>query len=231
MRTRTGFLASIAILLGLSTLSQAATSGPFVTTTPVPYTLTDWTASLAFPRFDSSLGTLTSVTLGLSSSIQVVMTVTNSAPEASSGTARTEVQFTVQDVGGNLITPEIDSSTPSFAYDLGPGSSVTSGTVTKTGTSTDVYTSAAILAEFTGPGIIILPASTFTQIWLTNAGGQTFATQVTNGRLTGTVTYEYTLAGETGVPEPSTMLLFGSALIGLAVLLRTRLARKLQEAW
>ncbi len=230
MQTRTGFLTLIAILLALSTLTQAATSGPYVTSTPIPSTLTDWTGSLAFPKFNPSLGTLTSVTIGLSTSIRVVMTVTNSSLDPSSGTARTEVQFTVQDAGWNLITPEIDSFTPSFAYSLGPGDSVTSGTLTKSGSSTDLYTDAAILAEFIGPGTIVLPASTFTQIWLSNAGGDTLASQITNASLTGTVTYEYTLGGEAGVPEPGSMLLFGSALIGLTILLRSRLAPRLQKA-
>ena len=40
-------------------------SGPFTTSTPIPYTLTDWTGSLSFPMFNSALGTLTEVDMTL----------------------------------------------------------------------------------------------------------------------------------------------------------------------
>jgi hypothetical protein len=200
-------------------LVMAATSGPFTTTTPIPSSLTDWTGSLAFQKFNSSLGTLYQVQLDLSASLGTVITITNASPEASSGTAKTELQVTVQDSGGNLITPEIDLNSPLYAYNVGPGGSVTSGTLTKAGTSSDQYTAAAVLAEFTGPGTIVLPASTFTQTWLTNTGGNTYASQVTNASLTGTVTYFYN-----PVPEPSTVLSLAGMLLPAAFKLRRRRA-------
>ena len=48
---------------------RADTIGPFATTTPIPATLTDWNGSLSFPKFNSALGTLTSVELDLSSGL------------------------------------------------------------------------------------------------------------------------------------------------------------------
>jgi hypothetical protein len=189
-------------------------SGPFTTSTPVPLTLTDWSSSLSFPQFSPSLGILKIVQIDLNGSLSTAITVTNSSPEGSSGTAKTELQMTVQDSGNNLIAPEIDMMSPNYSYSLGPGGSSTSGTLTKSGSSSDQYTASVVLAEFTGGGSIVLPAGTFTQTWLTNTGGNTFASQVTNASLTGTVTYFYEL------PEPTTICLLG--LGGLALLRKGR---------
>jgi hypothetical protein len=194
----------------------AIVSGPFATTTPIPLTLTDWTSSLAFPQFNPSLGTLLSVQLDLSGSFQTLITVTNTSNSSSSGTAKTEVMFTVQDAGNNLIAPEIDILSPSFAYSLPPSGFATSGLLIKNGSSSDLYTLPAVLAEFTGVGSVVLPASTFTQTLLANTGGNTFAGQSTNASLTGTVTYTYE------VPEPGTLLLAGISALGLVTCGRTR---------
>ena len=105
--------------------------GPFTTSTPIPSTLTDWIGTLAFPQFNPSLGTLTSVDLTISGDITTQLTITNDALSASSGTANTEWQLTVQDLGSNLTVPELDLLSPAFGYSLGPGDSVTSGVLMK----------------------------------------------------------------------------------------------------
>jgi hypothetical protein len=79
------------------------------------------------------------------------------------------------------------------------------------------YTSGAILTEFTGGGNIGLNASTFTQTTLSNTGGNTTSSQVTDAGLTGTVTYTYT-----AVPEPSTFGLLALGLSALPLLRRQR---------
>ena len=211
----------VVLCVGIPTQAEAGVvSGPFVTTTPIPSTLTDWRSSLSFPKFDSSLGTLTSVELDLSGHFATVITVTNIGTGPSTGTAKTEVAVTVQDGGGNLSVPELDLFSSNYVFtDLPAGQSVDSGTINKSGGSSDVYTQSAVLAAFTGPGTIVLSASTYTQSWIAYSGGNSLATQVTSADLTGSVRYTYV-----PVPEPSAILLLGIGALGL--LCGTRLGRK-----
>lgn len=212
---KTLFSLATASLILVSTETQAAVDGPYVTSTPIPFTLTDWTSSLDFQKFNPGLGTLTSVTLNLSGSIRTTIAVTNSSLSASSGTAKTEVQFFVQDGGNNLVAPALDLFSPTFAYSLAAGDGTSSGLLTKNGNSSDTYTLGSILAAFTGAGNITLSASTFTQTLLANTGGNTSAAQVTDAALTGEVIYNYT-----AVPEPTSMALLG--LGAAAVIIRKR---------
>jgi hypothetical protein len=202
----------------MPTLAQAATVS-YLTGTPVPSTLTDWSASLSFPQFNSSLGTLTSVELQLSSSLTTTLTITNASSDPSSGSADTELQVTIQDAGNHLNAPEIDLITSDYGYSLGAAEQITSGLITKSGSSDVTYTAATILSEFTGGGGILLPASTFTQTLLANTGGNTAAEQVTDASATGTVIYTYTPN-----PEPASAGLLAAGLLGLVGLCRRRRA-------
>ncbi len=194
--------AALAATFGASANAVTTTSISFDTSTPVTLTLTDWNSNLLFHKFDTSLGTLVSVTLDFSSSLQTVLTVTNSSSSASSGTAQTELQVTIQDASNGLNAPQMDVLSNAYSYSLDPNENVQSGTLTKTGSSHDVYSSSIILAEFSGTGNISLPVGTFTQTLLANTGGNTAAAQTTSASATGTVTYTYI-----PVPEPSTALL------------------------
>ena len=212
------FLMAAALVAASTSLSvHAATLGPITTTTPILTTLTDWTGTLSFPQFNPALGTLLSVQLDFSSTLTTTLTITNNSGSASSGTAKTELQVTVQDGGSNLTAPELDLLSPIYSYSLAAGQGSTSGLLSKSGSSSDLYTLGAVLTEFTGVGNISLNASTFTQTLLANTGGNTAANQVSNGDLTGTVTYNYT-----AVPEPSTYALAIAGLMGLLAVRRRR---------
>lgn len=221
MKTNTKFALAIAAALAATFGASAnAATVSFDTSTPVTLTLTDWNSNLLFQKFDTSLGTLVSVTLDFSTTLQTVLTVTNSSTNASAGTAQTELQITVQDASLGLHTPEIDLLSSTFSYNLNQGDSVTSGTLSKDGSSHDVYTLSTILAEFSGTGNISLPVSTFTQTLLANTGGNTAADQTTQASVTGTVTYNYI-----PVPEPSAALLSLCGLGMVAGFKRKRAAR------
>jgi PEP-CTERM motif len=189
----------------------------YTTATPIPFTLTDWSGSLSFPQFQPSLGILTMVQLDLQGGMQTVLTVDNTGAQSSSGDAKTEVAFTVQDLGGNLIAPEIDFFSPAYNFNLAAGDSTSSGTLTQNSAGSDQYTAAAVLNEFIGTGSIVLSASTYTTTWIGYTGGNTLAAQATSASLTGQVTYYYE---SDPVPEPVSLAFFG--LGGLVFWLRRR---------
>ncbi len=201
------FAALIAQSAGLaSTIS-------YPTTTPVPASLTDWTSTLEFPKFDPALGTLVSVQLKIDAACDTVLSITNNSAKTSKGWAVSEVMITVQDAGNNLVDPAVDLMTPMYNFTLAAGGSVTSGTLHAAGTSDDLYVAPAVLAAFTGTGTIPLTASTQTFTILAYNGGNTSATQTTSASAGGTVIYEYQ------VPEPITLSLLA---LGLPFLRRRR---------
>jgi hypothetical protein len=213
MKLTTPLSLSIATALAVTILAAPAKAATvtYTTSTPVPFTLTDWTpTSLLFQQFNTSLGTLQSVTLSFSSDLQTTLTVTNTALSSSSGTAKTELQLTINDGGNHLASsPQFDILSPAYSYSLNSGDSSSSGLLSQSSTSNNTYTTAPVLAEFTGTGNFGITATTFTQTVLSNTGGNTAASQVTQADLTGSVTYTYI-----PVPEPSSALM---ALTGLGM--------------
>jgi hypothetical protein len=219
-------LKPVAKLLRVAVLSAFVLAAPSlvragtIVTPPstVLLTPTDWPTgeTLSFPQFDPSLGTLTSVTLDLSGSLNTTITATNvDGSNTSSGTANAQVQFSVQDLGSNLTVPQLTLTSPGFTYSLLPGQSISSGPLTQSGTSSNTYTNPAVLDEFTGlPGNLgtnSLSASTYTLALIAVHGGNTYPSQVTAASLTGTVTYTYT-----AVPEPSAFALLGAGVAALS---------------
>jgi hypothetical protein len=164
---------------------------------------------LSVPKFDLSLGTLTGVTISYASNLSTVLTVQdNSLTTNSAGVAKTRVKFTLDDpfhyltASGAQLTQTFGQG---FSYSLSPGGQLVSTPITQLATFTQNYTSAAVLSEFstTGDGTVDLTLSTKTTTVLTNSGGNTAASQVTEGNSTMVVTYTYdTLVY---APEPSSM--------------------------
>ncbi|MFA5866262.1 MAG: choice-of-anchor E domain-containing protein [Phycisphaerae bacterium] len=205
-------LALVVLSLLLAGVANATmVSGPFTTSTPIPLTLTDFSGSLAFPKFNPALGTLTEVKLVLTGSINTVLTIRNTGTENSEGNAKTQVSFNVQDSGLNLVAGVPDAQTAPYDFSgLQPGNYITTGTISKTSSNTQYYTDPVILNEFTGAGNMVLNAATTTIAWIGYTGGNTIATQVTDGALTGNVTYYY-------IPEPATLAL---VVLGIGLLRR-----------
>jgi hypothetical protein len=191
-------------------LAMADISGPFFTTTPVEFTLTDWINTLSLPQFDPSLGHLDSVQIDLTASMLTILTVTNYSPTGSSGSSKTHLTLAFEDSGDYLKSPTIDMLSGTFAYTLGGGQNLTSGTLTKTSGFSNIYTSPAVLSQFTGLGVVSLTATAATETYLSNVGGNTTANQDTRASTSAAVTYKYT-----STPEPATLALLAAGFLGI----------------
>jgi hypothetical protein len=222
----TGLMAIGVVLLAGNTSSFAQSHVSYNTSTPIANsTTTDWDNPLTFQQFNPSLGTLDSVTLNLSGQISTVLMIQNNAASSSSGHDSTDVSFFVDDTDDNIGAastpfPEMDPDTTHYDYSLAAGDSVTTPTLTGSGTFSQAYTEAAILTEFTGTGSFALDANTSTFTDLSNNGGNTSDSQTTQAGLTGSVEYTYTA---TAAPEPGTYSLLALGLFaGVPFLRRQR---------
>ena len=216
LRLRTLVLA--VLVLGLAAPVWANTVEVFPAS-PIPSTTTDWISNLTFPQFDPSLGTLTEVQLTLSGSLTTDLNIVNSAESASSGNAKTEVaDFPPGPGGRSCFLPAFSANRRLFAgvclflggrrqhrFGHAWGSRSLRATTTRL---------RAVLSDFTGGGTIALSASTFTQTDVSNTGGNTSASQMTEASLTGSVTYYYN-PPLPATPEPSTLALLAVGALGL----------------
>jgi hypothetical protein len=189
------------------------TDGPHAATVFVPTLPTEWSLSITFPRFDPALGFLTAVQLDLLGEVTTDITIVNGNPLSGlSGNARTDVKYTVQDTGMNLVDPGLVVSSPTYFFNLtdaeGGMPSGNSGPMTDSNSSSNTYTLLAILTEFTGVVPIILSADTETVLVVGPPGGS-IQSEETVASLNGSVTYFYE-----PVPEPSTLVLAALGAIG-----------------
>lgn len=188
----------------------------------------------AFPEFDSALGTLQSVRLVVGLSGQTEISVTATATETD-GIVATQVRGWVQSSGADLAgdapggtplgstgTPLIAALSSEFSFFLPEaGNTASSGVMTFSGVSDQLYTAPDVLAAFSSPGggTEILTAWALAGTVFEFFSGNALFSQTTSATLTGSVTYEYEAFQQEppppAVPEPSSMLLLSSGVIAL----------------
>jgi len=206
-------------------LASASTLEETFTGSATTGSTTDFAGLLTATQFNPAWGTLTGVEIDLTSNLSTVLTIKNQSSSGSSGAVFTAMQIFVQDPpandlnGGTYSTGAgvISYDSPSFSYNLAGGVSTTSGILTASATQDVTYHLAAILAEYTGLGTFSLTDNTLTGTLIGNTGGNTTATQATTEFTVGDVIYTYT-PPPSGAPEPATLFLMGSALVGVGVL-------------
>jgi len=186
--------------------------------------------------FDSSLGTLTGVAITMSANLSSAGNVTNTAAQSQTFTVSTRVEsfFAALATGGPSVLADYDVITPftlikSETYTglaangsaaFGPGGYATG--IVAVFSSTD----AADLAEFIGIGEFGYDVVTSILTSISGGGGNVFTAIQTYAGATLSVEYTYDDAVSppvSSVPEPSTVVLLGLGIIGLAIVGRNRM--------
>jgi len=207
------FLATIAISMATS----SAAVQTFVD--EIPTSNTTWNNTIAFPQFDSSLGTLTEVRFELAGTVQGQASA--ESLDASASTVTLDLLSTITlsypDPSLGVITTSLPvvSTTQAFlpfdgAIDFAGTSGSTSGLLTATDTANANLATAGDLALFTGTGFVTLPLTAVGNSSGSGAGNLTTLFDTDAGA---TVTVEYDFDP---VPEPAALSLLGiAAILGL----------------
>jgi len=234
-------IASLAVGLCM-VLTASVSANTFTETFPVSSTAamdaqaesgqpssTDWTQNLTFNQFNPSAtpGTLVKVEFDLTLNGQTIITLTNNSDVYSQAYAAQNFPVYLGN-GGSISSwlpktlaiynsnPDMfDLSSENGGQGMAPGEQTTSGNITYSQTGAMVDTTAGDMANFTGSSTMTLPAWTKVQDAAFYTGGNASAIGVTEGQVSGTVTYTYN-----SVPEPASLSLIG--LAGFAVLARRR---------
>ncbi len=131
-------------------------------------------------------------------------------------TATTFGNFSITPLAGfSFGSPLFTTSFTTGSQTIPVSSSVNFGPFTSsTMNATSLDTSN--FAPYLGAGSFNIAVTTATFLALQGGNGNSGGTNVTNGSATAVVTYDFSPTSKT--PEPTTMLLFGSGLVGLGLL-------------
>lgn len=213
-------LAAVALCAG----AQAATVSDSFTNTLQTTDFTNQTGTLDL--FNTSLGTLTGVSLTLYGHSVTDLTLTNTSSSVSDANASSRTRLTFSSSIGGLssiiggaykiqLLPTTDDVT------LNPGESVGFNALSDNG-SFVVSGLNAILSAFNasaGHNTFTISCSSTTRLLTSVSGGNSDATQNTQANCGAAVTYTYTAAPTppTPTPEPASLALVGLGLAGVGV--------------
>lgn len=230
-RVRSIFLVSASMLLSSAVANATIlTIGPLTDTTGA-VSLTNWTKFLTVAQFNPSFGTLLQVDITLDGIVNGNARFESEDASPTAVTMNLQALLTLKDpLNNTLVTTlpvvsSVDNAAASDGvFDFGGASGKTYTNVTGTNSTSVTLTAPGSLAPFTGLGTIT--ASLFAAGTSVGSGGGNLTTSF-NTRAAGSMSVTYTYDnGITATPEPGTIGLLGSALLGFGFFGRKRLARR-----
>jgi hypothetical protein len=229
-RKSTPWLSSLlaVTIVAAASVAHADTIVSYTTTVPMQTTdLSSVTATPAIPEFNTSLGTLNSITISYTGSENSAFTLTNTAAGSETFKFSESLFFELDNTDASIdsdvngLAPELDN-VPLTTITLAHNGTRNFGPFINSNVQSETITGAE-LADFEGAGNLgDFLISTLTGTTFLGGGGNIKLTGTTTAGGSVEVTYDYTAAPPPPIPEPGTLGLFGTGLLGLAALLRRK---------
>lgn len=223
---RTSSFITIAIVALALLVAAPIAIADDIQTGSISLTTTDFSGlPISVAQFDPSLGTLNSITITLTGDNLASTTVHNptGAEIVFELDEQTQLTLTNSLAGVGTLAETLTYSYPSV--DVLAGGTNNLGPNSFNGTAASESVASADFAQFEGLGDVNFLIGSLSGYTALGGGNNAQITISNQDDATVTIDYNYGELPPPGVPEPGTMSLFGTGLLGLAGMLRSRFSK------